>query len=867
VRGALKRAIELERQAISVVTAITADDVGQFADQNVAESLQRVPGVFIDRDEGEGRSVRIRGLSNDFNQVTINGAQIGSSDASGGRSVALDVISSELLSGIQIAKALTADQDHDSLGALVDLTTLSAFDRPGNSLRLRAEGSYNQRADAGSPKFAVDGTARLAGDTIGIAFAVNYFDRKLQGDNLRNDAGPPFQRVYRSPAGTLSFSPSPGAELFLRPQEADQRVEIGQRERIGATFGFEFRPDDDNRFELNVISARLRDEDVRVQQELEFRRSDTPARIRSIGPREGELVRADVEKQISFQDRTDKVFALNVEGENRLTDRLALTYAADYSHNRFSLPGGLRGRFRERLVPLSYSATRDTLDFVFGTPPAGVDPLDPARYDYDNILLYDEYRTDEILSYGLDLRYDIDLFGPSSVLLFGVKNRQRDKVIRRGEISRDFENDAQRAPLVGQVPLTLAGLELFTPQRTKLANLGFFPALDAARNQFSRTVDILGLTTVNAGRVDYDSSEDVLAGYAMLSLQPSETFSVVAGLRVERTRSRGIGTVITRIERDGSQISNNSVAGASSGIDYTSWLPSVHLRWEPTPEIVARLILSRQQARPAFDDIRANQEIEVEQVTEAGVVRTVSRILEGGNPRLKPLIANAVDATLGWYPSRNFSLTAAAFYKDLRDPFVSATYSGADVALTGNPVFDPVTGEGFTEVDAAGNAGSGRLVGVELGLNYFARTLPKPFDGLFASGNLTLIDGQIRSEFIRDNAKLPLNNQPSTIANLSLGYEDDRLTLRWSGNYVSRSLLGINTADPFLDRFNKSFFSMDVNARVNITDWLQVYADAININEAQDTRFYRGNGSGGFYERVDDFGRTFQIGVTGRFAF
>jgi TonB-dependent receptor len=278
-------------------------------------------------------------------------------------------------------------------------------------------------------------------------------------------------------------------------------------------------------------------------------------------------------------------------------------------------------------------------------------------------------------------------------------------------------------------------------------------------------------------------------------------------------------------------------------------------------------VFARNHVRPTFEALRALQEIDVEQETIDGQVRTIGRTLQGGNPRLRPLVADGVDLSLGVYAIPDTVATAVFFYKALKNPFVSSSFTGEDVALTGQPVFNPATGEGFTAVDSVGNAGSGELFGIELGLNHLFRWLPRPLDGLFVSGNIAIMDGHIRSEQIRDNRRLDLPSQPKTVANISVGYENELLSLRWSGNHVGGSLRTVDAGNPELDTLRQGFWSMDVNARVNVTDWLQLYADATNINRAKEVRYWRGDRNGPLYERADDFGRTFQVGATIRFTY
>lgn len=855
VRGNIIEALEIERQADTVISVITADDIGQFADQNVAESLQRIPGVTILRSEGEGREIQVRGLSSDFNQVVINGAQVGSSNPDGGRSVTLDVISSELLSGVRVAKTLTPDTDHDSLGAQVNLLTLSAFDRPGTTGRLRVEGGLAEYSDRISKKIAGDFTTRLAGDTLGIAFAFNYFDRFIQGDELRDDRGA--ENLFALPNGRFSLRNQTGATRFLRPGEVDQRVEVGNRERLGGTFQIDYRPDEDNRWALAVLAGRLKDDDVRLQQEWETRRADRDSEIRFAGPGNVRLDDVELEQQVFFQDITDQVISGNFTGFNRF-GAVTVDYGADYSKSRFTLPAGLRGRFRGRdlLVNIDFDRDSTSIDVLDGD-------LDPSEFEFDDLLIIDEKRTDEIWSAYANAKYDFAIGGADASLKIGGKYRDRDKVIRRGEfaVSPADEDEYVDAGL----PTSLAGLPLVRPANSNIRELVNLPSPRAARALFQQAADFFDLSADDEGRVDYDAREKTFAAYVQGQIDFSPSVTLIGGVRMERTEYTATGVVVERIERD-----EVNLPAINSGLinitnRYTKFFPSVHLRADVAPTVVGRLSLSRAQVRPTFGDARALQEIDTIQVTQGGQLRTVERVLDGGNPAIRPLIADQADATLGWYPSRGTALTAAAFYKKLKNPFISATFQGENVALASLDPLDPAAGTGFSEADVVGNAGSGRLYGVELGASHFFTWAPVPLDGFFVTGNLTLINGKARSEFVRDGADFRLDGQASIIANFSAGFENDRFTGRVSVNHIGDRLSGLDSSDPEFDVLRAPFTTVDVNLRFQLTPMFQVYMDLININNARDIRYQRGLDGVEIFDRISDFGRTFQLGALLRF--
>ena len=852
VRGSIKEAIELERQADTVVSVITADDAGQFADQNVAESLQRVAGITIQRVEGEGRTIQVRGLNSNFNQVVVNGAQIGSSDPDGNRSVSLDIISSDLLSGIRVAKTLTPDTDHDSLGAQVNLLTLSAFDRDGTTGRVRVEGGLAEYTNRPSYKVTADFTTLMLDDTLGIAVAATYSKRNIQSEEVRAPNPNAADVTATGAVSVRSFTSAPpaGTTRFLVPRIVDQRLKRNERERIGGTFQLDYRPDEDNRWSLALIGAQLKDADTRIQNEWEV--GQTPINAASTG---SARYTTRIEQQLFFQDSTDRVWGGNFYGENSFSG-FTLSYGADYSKNRFTLPDALRGRFA--------TGNNVQVNVDFAEDDAVVSVLNPAiltpgGFAFNQILIIDERRTDEIWSAFGNLEKRFEIGGNEASIKIGAKYRDRTKVIRRGELSQNPTNSTNRpATIAAGIPQNLGPLGVSRPSNANFPGYFQFADPGVVRPILEQTASVLNLQATGTRR-DFDFSEQTWAGFAQGQIDFGDRLTLIGGVRVEQTDYAAGGLVVELVERDGVDLPPlGQNAPTVVSIKRTEWFPSLHLRADLTDQLVGRLSYSRGQVRPTFEDAQNFQTIETVQQTVAGQVRTIERSLEGGNPLLEPLIADQFDATLGWYPNRSTAITAAAFYKKLDNPFISTSFEGDDVALAGLQPLDPVAGTGFSEADTVGNGGSGKLYGIELGVNHFFRG---PLDGFFVSGNLTLIEGEARSEFVRNNAKLRLEDQANVIANLSTGFENDRVTARVSGTYVGNRLESVNATTEVLDVIRAPLLTIDVNFRFNLTDGIQLYADVVNITNEVDYRYTRGIDGFGIVDRTSDYGRTFQIGA------
>ena len=895
VRQQIQEATQIEREAANIQSVITADDIGQFPDQNIAESLQRLPGLVIVRDEGEGRFVSVRGLPSDFVQVTVNNAQIGSSDSGGNRSTALDVIPSDLLSKVAVNKSLLADQDHDSLGAKIDLRPLSAFDRTSPfTARILGQATYTEMADEARPKITADITRRFntANGEFGIAAAANYFEREIQLDRLQTDSGGAIRIIERDDldegTGDEEAIIEPGFSRALIPQELDQRLELGRRDRIGATLSLDFRGDNGAEYGFSALYGSLDDDDVRLQQEVELRDANFDE-IVAIGNSSGQFSDVDIDRQIFFQPREEETFALHFEGRNPFANGWTLSYAADYSQNRFTIENGLRGQFRERDLIVDANWGQEGAGFaVVGRG----DNDDKSSFELDfrpdlddfplnQVLIIDEDREDDIWSGNVDVERAFEFNGRDAAIRFGIKHRDRERSFLRGErnIGGDTIDDAG-------FDLTLADVPNFRPDSGLpidggLDDGGVFPQLDPFRTLLG---DIRNATGLVAGDVrrDFTADEQTLAAYVSMQVQVSDTLSLVGGVRIEETDFSTTGTFGRSLTEDEEDTDFDFETIETFDSDYREVLPNLSLRWEPSEETLVRFGYSRGQVRPSYGDAGALRTLSVDYVLAAdadpgselttinlGGTPTQVAIIDsefgGGNPNLEALTADQLDATFGWYPADNTVLTFAAFYKDLTNTFVGVEFNDA-AAIEGILGFnvDPVSGAPIGELDTTINGGDGEVLGVEISVNHFFDYLEGPLSGLFVSGNITLIDAESSDPSIRDGEAFRLPGSSEESGNLSLGYETDNLLVRFAMNYRGDQLRSLGD-DPEEDEFQESFFSLDATVRYNFTDNFQVFFDAININEETESRYFRGLNNVPLYSRFEDFGRTFQLGVVSSF--
>ncbi len=849
-RGATQRARAEERIADTLINVVSADEVGQFGDQNSAEALQRLPGINIERNEGEGRTVSVRGLPSSFTQITVNGARVGTSEP-GDSSVALDVIPSDQLGALAVSKTYTPDMDGDTIGGAIDLRSLSAFATRKDQTTLRLEGSYNEYSDAWSPKTAATLTRKFGDGKFGLALALNYQDRTVEGNDLRNDEDTGLLPVTRN------------GRTFYYPFEADVRREVGQRERLGGTFNLEFRPNDNAEYFVRGQYNVLKDDDTRIQYLIELDRS-SGAEVLDLTNSSLDFIDARVRHQTFFQPTEDRLGAISLGGKNQFDGGGEISYQFDFSRSNWTQEDGIRGRFQIDDVRVKLGWTDENVTIQ----PLEVEPLRPAgsardqrdprlltAYIFSSLLFIEEERIDDIATAQLNYRRDLTWGARPGFIKMGVKLRDREKTADKSEFNG--------APAAGN---SYANIELFQPA-SSFTGFGRFPTLDASRALYTSTRDTL-LANPNFNRrdqsvaSDYKITEQVFGAYLMGGVDLSDNLKIIGGVRFETTEFASSGFFLES-NTDGLSVTGGTITPIALGsVSKTTShaLPSLNVRWDAREDVVVRASYGRGIKRGDFQDVANRQEIRFD---GTGVASATTRRLAAGNPNLKPLVADQFDASLAWYPNRDTSLQIALFHKSITDFHIEIRTN--NIAET--PIILPI---GISNsfpfgISTTINGGQAQVSGAELSYSQNFSQLPSLLSGLFVEGNVTLASSEA-DVALRPGETFAFPGQADLTANLSLGWENETFSLRASGTHTGERLQGLaSAARKYEDRYKKAYTQYDVNVRWNINDTFQIYADGINLNGAKEVRYYVGGGSGGVFERVQDFGSSYQVGVRVKF--
>jgi TonB-dependent receptor len=792
-------ALSRQKAADGIESVLTRDAVGQFPDQNVAESLRRLPGINILNDQGEGRFVSVRGLDPELNATSVNGVRLPAPE-SDVRSVALDVISSDSIESIEVKKSLTPDMDADTIGASIEIHTTSAFERRKNLLTAKIEGSYNDYSEKLTPKGSVDFAQRLS-DDVGVSGGISYYQRKFETDNVEADG----------------WNEDDG---LIFPEEVNYRDYDVERKRLSANLNFDFRVGSTTKLYARGIYSQFDDQEYRRETSLKL---EDAGEISGSGTtvefsdEDGEL---QVQRSIKDRFERQRIRSLVLGGETDTGDwhaKYSVSYAKSTEREAGSIdPANFEQSFEDSgiLLGLDFADRRRPLYTVGGDAGAAADFFDPAGYELDDIQVTDlSDSRDEEWSAKFDLGREFAMDGGIFTIQAGAKGRWRDKSYDFQ--TRYWENDA----------LTLA--DFVGTQTYRLTDISPVPDKKSVRQFFSANGDAFELnefdSLYDSTVEDYSVDEDVMAGY-LLARWDSDTLRVIGGVRYEHTKNDINANTVTIVEEDGTLPDGTTadedtilIAPNQFERSYDDWLPSLTVRWTPQQDLVLRAAASKSLVRPKLSKLAPRFAIEQNDDNE--------REGEFGNPDLKPYEAWNFDAGIEYYLPNNGAVSAGIFYKDVKNFIV-------DTVLDEPGTYNGIA---YDEATIPINGESAKIWGVELSYTQALRFLPSPFDGLLVNANYTYTDatGDVPTDGdVADLREIRLPSASKHTFNAALGYEKGPVSLRLAGTYRSKYLdeLGDVAAE---DRMVDNHFQLDLSAKYQVTEQVQVFYEWVNINNAK----------------------------------
>ncbi|WP_308363993.1 MULTISPECIES: TonB-dependent receptor [unclassified Microbulbifer] len=949
VRSADANARAAERSKDNFSSIVTQDDAGNFSDQNAAELLQRMPGITLQKSEGEGKFVNLRGLGPGMVSVRMDGSTM--ANAGGGtnetledRAFSLDSLPSDVLQSIEVNKSLTPDMDLDAIGGSINVKTLSALDRGKNTFKIRAQNYYQDQAEENSPKLTLQGTNLFLDDTIGVAYTASWEKRVTQGYETRHHAN------------SLPSYVTVDDTTMLIPWEFETRQENAERERVAALLNLEYQPDDDSRYHLKVNHNSYSDEDIALREYYRYNYSGSNDVV-YLDPANNVFGggSADLQQQFFIQESEVTTNTIALGGENRFGDGWEVDYELVSSRSENEKPDGRRVQFRVRNLGAigrygdgyinGQIVDRDWLEEVSGKSVPSTGGQDGAGYrfgevsqpymGYDNIFLEDSLREDAVDQFSFNLRKDWADGGLLNYIKTGVKAQQRDR-----------SNDKNRASVVpgdkydagcgddlvceDLARSTLGDFATYIPENVNFDH-AFITRSDAERliaatRAIGDQYDQAG-REVDSTKLDYDLSEDTSAAYLMAEFQVLPEATLIAGARYERTEFESTGYMAMRNDRneegDGLQSLDIALPLDNVGNKYDSFLPALHYRHELSENLLGRAALWTSFSRPDFGKSRGFFEVTDrvvfcntdpaytgeercnEDPADIGSARgdvdyqaqffemSSDNSVRIGNPGLDPMRATNLDLSLSYYGEETF-LEGALFYKDIKDFIVDA--SGVNIAISDLPFRLPVEQVTMfnipedlviTNATTYLNGESAAVYGAELSYSqYFEgrwedHYIGRWLDNIFIQSNLTVqkSDGKVGDTVRAGSIRLP--EQADMAANLTLGWENDDLSVRFIANYTGEILKRIGSCteadmaadaasglptecQAWADVYQDESVTFDIKATYRVMDGMRVYLDAINLTDSVDQYYFTGNqySGGRMLFDVEQYGPGYQLGLT-----
>jgi iron complex outermembrane receptor protein len=856
-RKAAQSAQQIKKNNDLVVDSIVAEDVGKLPDNNVADALARVTGIQVRRDSGEANSVLIRGLPN---LVTLlNGREVFTTT---GRYIALADIPATMLQRVDVYKSAAADQIEGGIAGAIDVRTRRPFDFAGAQFNAFGRADYADKAKSWDPDFGATASDRWDtqygefGALIGVSFVErNYHEERafnvrpdpktLCADGTKNRTCGSFNAAHPAPQDDVQ---GPFVMGYIPI--------AGDRKRKAVNFALQWRPDDDTELYFEGF-----DTDYKNKFELDFLvglpwlgDGNVSATVFPGTNQLKTLTNHNVFTIMSTQanDQHSNTNQFSLGGSRRMGDfKVSTDLSVTNSFFKYQNPIMDSGT----VVPLVQIDTSHdgTAQLNYNSP--GYDITDPAGYNIVN--WFDNYGKQT--GHSIDWRADVVYTAPDDGLVreisAGIRYADRD-----AESNQSYGGAAY--PFAASPVSSLAGLngvseamasggpdyvttQWYTPSAAYLLNntdkvraataLRYAPysinpvtgfGSGTTTTEFAlRNDPVTGKRRIDPGMF-FSDVEKTIAGYVQSKIGGdlgAVPWSGVLGLRLVRTDQTLGGNIAQSVrlatpynatpghldDPENFLLTYTPTSQKNSSVDL---LPSANFKFNLRPDLVARLSVGRTVTRPDFAQLNPG-------VSLSTVVSNTTFLSgSGGNPKLKPVKSDSVDAALEWYFAADGFLTAAYFHRNI-DGYIETT--SANEVINGTTYI----------MTRPSNSGSDKLQGVELGYQQFYDFLPGPLGGLGLQANVTIMDGSMKNAVT--GVKTDFRGLSKLSYNLALLYEKGPLSGRVAYNWRQHFLDTPNFENSGFDLIADDTAQMDASLSYKVGGNLTLTLEGVNLLDTE----------------------------------
>lgn len=857
-RSSLRQSLAVKRSEAGVVDAIAAEDIADFPDLNLAESIQRIPGVSIDRVNGEGRRITIRGLPADFNRIRINGMEAmnttGSADSSGGsnrsRGFDFNTFASDLFSGITVRKSASAEVEEGSLGATVDLRTAKPFDY-GEGLKMAGtvQGGWNDLSEEFNPRFAALVSATNAEGTVGGLLSVAYSDRSIleEGFSTVRWQDGTFQSVggvncAANPADAGCVATDTNS-LTYHPRIPRYGRLTHEQERLGLTGSLVFRPTDRTEISFDGMYSKFEAERDEEYLEVFFRSQEnvidivdftTDASTNSIDSGTFTINPVGngthpIRSEHRFDELNTDFTQLTVSIDHAFTDQLSANAFVGTSDSKHDVPIQTTILFDAVPVVTGYQYDfRENFNAPFVSY-GSLDVTDPTQFAFTEFRdrpqsVDNTFNTFQGgLTFEMNENYTVKGGVSWKEFTFDTTEFRRENTLGSGvcasgqfdcDLDDDGIDDIPGAPVTSDILSTLTGFGSGLGAPAGIDSSWVSPNVFAA----AALVDLYNIPGgPQAGNIRNVEEEDI-GVWAQLDFELSMGDMPVRG----NVGARYVETTTT---------ATGQVSGTDVTVDrtYDDFLPSLNLVFEATDDFLIRFAAARVMTRPSLGNL-----------TPGGALDSFNGPpfrYNAGNPGLDPFRANSFDVALEWYFSDESLVSVGAFYKDVESFFTTGgltivPYSQSGLPNTLAPASSPLRvaldagQDPDIEISQVQNGGDASLNGFELIYQQPFSFLPGFWQNFGFVGNYTYVD----SDEI-------LGFSPNAY-NATFYFENDRWSARLSSAYREAYRTDAPNDAGRDERGYDDTFNLDFAMSYRLSDSIDLTFEAINLTDEFETQVF-----------------------------
>jgi iron complex outermembrane receptor protein len=870
IRASMRDSLDIKRQSIQVVDAISAEDVGDFPDKNIGEAIQRVPGVQINRQDGEGRSVSIRGADQSLIRVELNGVSALSLTVGGGRDVDFRDLPVEFVQRVEVVKTPTPEMTEGGIGT-VRVITRRPSDSPEGYLAGSVQAVYSDLADATDPKIALIGSKTFLDGTLGVLFSGQFEERHLDSNNARTTGW-----LRRAPTATgAGATPGRGTDVngdgTLDWVPEIPRYIIDRRETRREAFNgvVEWKPSESFSMYFDGTYAKGHEDVSSMLMQLGAAAGLIDYANSSVGA-DNTVDHIELTSTAAFP--IDLAYR-NINGELE-REQYNMQAGAEWSSENWKVDGRLtyaRGEVQNdeknstatifglpRLI-VDYTGSEGAPNFSF----PGIDTTDGALVNQIAAVFNprNNDQQEDGARFNVEYKPEIDWL-PS--IKAGIEQRTvtMESLLHARTIQLSSRTptpaSAGATTTVAVAQSVIAGI---VDNNSGINDVPFFdtgdlgfgggikfwndngdPTYEATIAASGLTMDPYGANSnpnTNGTFQNYldtwSVEEETLAGYLQASFVFDNSVVPVSALLGVRyfdtnTLSEGYarvqqGTVITFPE-------------ASQAGGYTDWLPSINLRFDFTDKFVGRMTAGEVMARPNPSQMAFRRSTDI-------IGLTGSR----GNPDLLPFSATQYDVGVEYYVS-DVSYVSAAFFRTEISRFIVNTSAPEVIDGVTYTITRPVNGTDEVTID-----------GFELGAQLAFDFLPGAWRNFGIMANATFSDDKgFRGTNLLTGELLPFPGVSETSYNASLYYENETFSVRTAYNWREAWLLN-PAGRGGLPEFNDDYGTLDASASWNINDNFTAFFDVVNLLDEQKVEFNNP------FRRIgnETFGQRMYLGLRAKF--